>query len=141
MIAAKKRKLGIKGQLGRGWGGGLAEEGHCLREMMWDQLGSGEWKKGPQAARNQFADLESGLPPCLVGRRVERVPVHRRLNTATLERTHLACMDAGQALPREAVGSSTALVCLRRPLSLPILGPSLLKCRSARRFLALRVLT
>lgn len=33
VVAAKKRKLGVKGQLGRGWGGGLAEGGLCLREM------------------------------------------------------------------------------------------------------------
>lgn len=71
---------------------------------MWDQLGSGKWKEGPQAAGNQFADLKSGLPPCLVGRRVERVPVPRGLDTAALEHTHLPRVDAGQNAPKGSCG-------------------------------------
>lgn len=87
---------------------------------MWDQLGSGKWKEGPQAAQNQFADLESGLSPCLVGRRVERVPVPGGLDTAALEHTHLPRVDAGQHAPGGSCGEQhSSHLSAKAPLAAP----------------------
>lgn len=49
MVAAYKRKLGVKGHLRWGVGVASVREASAPGRCMWDQLGSGKWKKGPQA--------------------------------------------------------------------------------------------